>query len=137
MLTAHRPSRPRRPPGDEALATLQYAAAQPQVDGPGLAQHLVTFFKAYTGRLNHTAQHLVDRWEAGERYPAAAADDSQANAIVKVTARRRPGGGGWVGGGGGLRGVGLPLRFGMRPWQRLDPSSTSTHVVCPPAQPKH
>jgi hypothetical protein len=50
-----------------------------------LLQHLVTFFKAYTGRLNGTAKHLVEKWDAGERYPAAAADDAQAHSIVKAS----------------------------------------------------
>ncbi|KAI3424161.1 hypothetical protein D9Q98_009520 [Chlorella vulgaris] len=72
------------PYGDEAFALLQYAASSAEVEGPGLAGHLVTHFKAYSGRLNGTAKHLVEKWEAGERFPAAAADDSQAHAIVKV-----------------------------------------------------
>ncbi|EFN53530.1 hypothetical protein CHLNCDRAFT_136632 [Chlorella variabilis] len=75
------------PYGDEAYAVLQYGAAHADFDGPGLAQHLVSFFKSYTGRLNGTAKHLVEKWEAGERFPAAAADDSQAHAIVKLAAR--------------------------------------------------
>ncbi len=73
--------------GDEAFSLLQYAASNAEVDGPGLAGHLVTHFKAYSGRLNGTAKHLVEKWEAGERFPAAAADDSQAHAIVKASAR--------------------------------------------------
>ena len=48
--------------------------------------------QAYTGRLNSASKHLVERWDAGDRYPAAAADDSQAHSIVKVCV---------CGGGGG------------------------------------
>lgn len=73
--------------GDEAFALLQYAASSAEVEGPGLAGHLVTHFKAYSGRLNGTAKHLVEKWEAGERFPAAAADDSQAHAIVKASVK--------------------------------------------------
>ncbi|KAL4424390.1 hypothetical protein ABPG77_005633 [Micractinium sp. CCAP 211/92] len=72
------------PYGDEAYALLQYAAAHPDVDGPGLTEHLVSFFKAYDGRLNGTAKKLVESWEGGARFPDAAAEDTQAHAIVKV-----------------------------------------------------
>ncbi|PRW50877.1 ADP-ribosylation Crystallin J1 [Chlorella sorokiniana] len=72
------------PYGDEEYALLQYGAAHADIDGPGLTQHLVDFFTAYDGRLNGTAKHLVEAWAAGKRFPEAAADDSQANAIVKV-----------------------------------------------------
>jgi len=47
-------------------------------------QHLVSFFRAYTGRLNGTAKKLLESWDGGARFPEAAADDSQAHAIVKV-----------------------------------------------------
>lgn len=52
-----------------------------------LPQHLVEFFGAYDGRLNGTAKHLVEAWGAGQRFPEAAADDSQAHAIVKASSR--------------------------------------------------
>lgn len=100
-------------------------------------QHLVSFFKAYDGRLNGTAKSLVEKWEAGERYPLAAADDNQAHAIVKV--------GGWGGWGGWwwVGGVSCPavlpiclcgmpaclptVRFSTRcPFHALPPPSTST-----------
>lgn len=72
------------PYGDEAYALLQYAAAHPDVDGPGLTEHLVSFFKSYDGRLNSSAKKLVEGWEGGARFPAAAPEDTQAHAIVKV-----------------------------------------------------
>ncbi|KAI7846445.1 hypothetical protein COHA_000056 [Chlorella ohadii] len=72
------------PYGDEEYALLQYGATHADIDGPGLMQHLVEFFGAYDGRLNGTAKHLVEAWGAGQRFPEAAADDSQAHAIVKV-----------------------------------------------------
>ncbi|KAL4447697.1 hypothetical protein ABPG75_004916 [Micractinium tetrahymenae] len=72
------------PYGDEVYALLQHAAGQPDINGAALTEHLVGFFKGYGGRLNGTAKKLVEAWDGGARFPAAAADDSQAHAIVKV-----------------------------------------------------
>lgn len=52
-----------------------------------MAQHLVGFFGAYQGRLNSTSNKLLEGWAAGQRFPAAAPDDSQAHAIVKARGR--------------------------------------------------
>ena len=94
------------------------------------AQHLVSFFKSYDGRLNSSAKKLVEGWEGGARFPAAAPEDTQAHAIVKV--------GAWVvcvcvGGGGGGGGA---------PWRQSPPATPETKNQAggappPPPPPQH
>ncbi len=66
-------------------------------------QHLVSFFKAYDGRLNGTAKKLVESWEGGARFPDAAAEDTQAHAIVKASR----------GGAGECESVGVVMLVGV------------------------
>lgn len=80
------PARCNLPPSHATTQPIsgQTGAVQRPAFLPLPLQHLVEFFSAYDGRLNGTAKHLKEAWEAGKRFPEAAADDSQAHAIVKV-----------------------------------------------------
>eukprot|EP00960_Hanusia_phi_P015728 463302-Hanusia_phi.AAC.6 len=72
------------PYGAEGLGMLKCMNSLPQHDPMRLAQKFAENLKAYSGRLNHASKELIANIEAGKTFPECGANDSQANALVKV-----------------------------------------------------
>ncbi|GAX82764.1 hypothetical protein CEUSTIGMA_g10190.t1 [Chlamydomonas eustigma] len=75
------------PYGDELLPMLKFLAEQGHMDEVKWTRYLAFYYMSYRGRLNKSSKSMVEAYNAGKLWPETGkADDSQANALVKVPA---------------------------------------------------
>ena len=72
------------PYGDESIPLLRSIEENRDLRVSAAASSMYTFFKSYSGRLNHVPKLFMESHDSGKPFSECSQEDNQAHGIVKV-----------------------------------------------------